>query len=80
MKKWYHLRNCKSEIGNVCNVVGGHCLPVIKIVHHDANGGFDWLIQGDEVGEATPRFAHESFDAGHENLTSMTSTWSFCKN
>ena len=31
-----YLCSCKSEIGNVCK----------KIVHHHANGRFDWLISG----------------------------------
>ena len=33
-----------SEIRNVCKAVEGHCLQVIKIVHHNANGRLDWLI------------------------------------
>ena len=33
-----------SEISNVCNAVKGHCLQAIKIMHHHANGCFDWLI------------------------------------
>ena len=41
-----YLCNCKSEIGNVCNPVEDHCLRVMKIVHHHANGRFDWLISG----------------------------------
>ena len=41
-----NLCNCKSEIGNVCNPVEDHCLRVMKIVHHHANGRFDWLISG----------------------------------
>ena len=36
----------ESEIGNVCNPVGDHCLGAMKIVHHHANGRFDWLISG----------------------------------
>ena len=39
-----YLCNCKSEISNVCNAVEGHCLQVMKIVHHHANGRFHWLI------------------------------------
>ena len=31
-------------MSNVCNAVKGHCLQVMKIVHHHANGSFDWLI------------------------------------
>ena len=38
------LYNSKSEISNVCNTVESHCLQVMKIVHHHANGRFDWLI------------------------------------
>ena len=36
----------ESEIGNVCNLVEDHCLGAMKIVHHHANGRFDWLISG----------------------------------
>ena len=36
----------ESEIGNVCNPVEDHCLGAMKIVHHHANGRFDWLISG----------------------------------
>ena len=39
-----YLCNCKSEIGNVRNPVEDHCLRAMKIVHHHANGRFDWLI------------------------------------
>ena len=35
-----------AKIGNVRNAVEGHCLLAMKIVHHYANGGFDWLISG----------------------------------
>ena len=35
---------CKSEISNVCNAVEGHCLQVMKIVHHYAISYSDWLI------------------------------------
>ena len=34
----------------------GHCLQVMKIVHHHANGRFDWLIsehQGDNPSRET---------------------------
>ena len=41
-----YLCNSKSEITNACNVVEGHCLHAIKIMHHYANGCFDWLISG----------------------------------
>ena len=27
-----------------CNVVEGHCFQAMKIMHHHANGCFDWLI------------------------------------
>ena len=43
-----YLSNCKSEIGNVCNPVEDHCLRAMKIVHHHANGRFDWLISGQQ--------------------------------
>ena len=36
--------NCNSEIATVCNAVEGHCLRAKKVVHHHANGRFDWLI------------------------------------
>ena len=26
--------------------VEGHCLPAMKIVHHHANGHFDWSMSG----------------------------------
>ena len=32
------------KVPNACNVVDGHCLQVMKIVHHYTNGCFDWLI------------------------------------
>ena len=35
-----------SEISNVRKAVQGHCLQAIKIVHHHAEGRFDWLISG----------------------------------
>ena len=38
----------KPEIGNVCNPVEDHCLRAMKIVHHHANGRFDWLISGQQ--------------------------------
>ena len=41
-----YLCNCKLEIGNVCNSTEDHCLRAMKIVHHHANGRFDWLISG----------------------------------
>ena len=44
MKKLDYLCNSKSKISNVCNAVDGHCLQAMKIVHHYANGRFDWLI------------------------------------
>ena len=46
MKKLDYLCNCKSKIANVCNAVEGHCLQAMQIVHHHANGRFDWLIFG----------------------------------
>ena len=38
--------NCNSEIATVFNAVEGHCLQAKKVVHHHANGRFDWLISG----------------------------------
>ena len=46
--KMDYLCDCLSEISNVCNVVEGHCLQAMKIVHHHANGRFDWLISGQQ--------------------------------
>ena len=43
-----YLFNCKSKISNVCNVVEGHCLQAMKIVHYYAIGCFDWLISGQQ--------------------------------
>ena len=43
-KKMDYLYNCKSEISSVHNVVEGHCLQAMNIMHHHANGWFDWLI------------------------------------
>ena len=40
-----YLCDCKC---NVCNVVESHCLQAMKIVHHYANGCFDWLIYGQQ--------------------------------
>ena len=39
-----YLCNCKSEISNPCNVVKGHCLRAMKIVHQCVSSCFDWLI------------------------------------
>ena len=49
MKKLDYLCNCKSEIGNVCNAVEGHCLQAMKVMHHYANSCFDWLISGHQT-------------------------------
>ena len=38
-----YLSNSKSEIRNVFNAMEGHCLQAMNIVHHHANGHFDWL-------------------------------------
>ena len=34
------------EWSDVCNAVERHCLQAMKILHHNANGRFDWLIPG----------------------------------
>ena len=57
-----YLCNCKSEIGNVCNPVEGHCLGAMKIVHHHANGCFDWLISG-----------HQSINPSREVISILSS-------
>ena len=41
-----YLCNWKSEKRNVCKVAEGHCLQHMIIMHHYANGCFDWLISG----------------------------------
>ena len=46
MKKLDYLCNSKSEISNVLDAVEGHRLLAMKMVHHHANGRFDWLISG----------------------------------
>ena len=38
-----------SQTSNVCNAVEGHCFQAMKIVHHHANGRFDWLISGHHI-------------------------------
>ena len=48
MRKLDYLCNCNSKISNVCNVVEGHGLQAMKIVHHYANGCFNWLISGQQ--------------------------------
>ena len=48
MKKLDYLCNCKSEMGNVCMTVEGHCLQAMTIVHHYASDCFDWLISGNQ--------------------------------
>ena len=40
--------SCKPKISNVCNVVESQCLQAMKIVHHYANGHYDWLISGQQ--------------------------------
>ena len=57
-----YLCNCKSEIGNVCNPVKDHCLGAMKIVHHHANGRFDWLISG-----------HQSINPSREVISVLSS-------
>ena len=41
-----YLCNCDSEIATVCNAMESHYLRAMKVVHHHANGRFDWLISG----------------------------------
>ena len=62
VKKLDYLCNYKSEISNVCNAVGGHCLQAMKIEHHYANSCFDWSISG-----------HQSFNSSREEAISVLS-------
>ena len=48
-KKLDYLCNYESEISNFCNAVERHCLQAMKIVHHHANGRFDWLISREAI-------------------------------
>ena len=48
----------KSEVSNVCNALEDHCLQAMKIVHHLANGRFDWLI-----------FGHQSVNPSREAIS-----------
>ena len=48
VKRLDYRCNCKLEISNVYDAVEGHCLQAMKIVHHHANGCFDWLISGQQ--------------------------------
>ena len=48
MKTLDYVCDRKSEISNICNVVEGHCLQAMKIMHYYANGCFDWLISGQQ--------------------------------
>ena len=57
VKKMDYLCNCKSGISNFCNVVEGG-LQALKIVHHYANGWFDWLICG-----------HQSVNPSRESIS-----------
>ena len=57
LNKLDYLCNCKSEISNVCNAVESHCLQAMKIMHHHANGRFDWLIS-----------EHQSVDPSREAI------------
>ena len=56
-----YLCNSKSEISNVCNLVKGHCLQAMKIVHDHANGRFDWLI-----------FEHQSVNPSREAISILS--------
>ena len=41
MENLDYLCYCKSEISSTLE---GHCLEAMKILHHQANGCFDWVI------------------------------------
>ena len=42
-EKLDYLYKCKSEISSVCSTLECHCLETMNIVHHHANGRFDWF-------------------------------------
>ena len=48
----------------VCNAVKGHFLQAMKIVHHNANGRFDWL-----------RFGHQSVTPSREVIFIMSGNY-----
>ena len=48
-------------MGKVCNAVEGHCLQAMEIVHHHANGQFDWLI-----------FGHQSVNPSREAISILS--------
>ena len=56
--------NCKSEISNDFNTVGGHCLQAMKIVHDYANDCFDWLIS-----------EQQSFNPSREAISTLSGNW-----
>ena len=56
-----YLCHCKSEISVVCNVVEDHCLQAMKIMHHYANGRFDWLS-----------YVHQSINPSRETITILS--------
>ena len=60
-KKFDYLCKCKSAISNVCNALKGHCLEAMKIVHHHANGIFDWLIS-----------EHQSVNPSREAISTLS--------
>ena len=58
-KKLDYLCNCKLELSNVCNLVEGHCLQAMKIMHHHAYGR-----QSAEITTNKPKTTHLSaFDS-----------------
>ena len=59
--KWDYLFKCKSGMSKVCNSVEVNCLEAIQIVHHLANGRFDWLI-----------FWHHSVDVSREAISMLS--------
>ena len=60
-EKLDYLCNSKSEISNVCKAVEGHCIQAMKIMHHHANGRFDWLIS-----------EHQSVNPSREAISIMS--------
>ena len=68
MKKPDYLCNSKSKINNFCNAVEGHCLQAMKIVHHHANGRFDWLIS-EQQSVTPPRETISGLPGKHKRFT-----------
>ena len=51
----------KLEMGKVCNPMENDCLQAMKIVHHQVNELFDWLI-----------CVHQSFEPSREIISVLS--------